>query len=302
MARCITCYDFGGLRMPINNGIASMNPASPADLDPVSQGAAQIRTIKSNLQSQFPNIGTVEPTNPTSTEFNQLVGIKTTESIQSQIDKLVAEDVIINGKYMPKAGGEFSGFVNYLTSLGNPTQPDQLAPKKYVDLMLPLAGGTLVGAGAQIKNPNLPIADQDLTNKKFVVDSIAAANPVMRRTAPPVVITGNNSSATSAQPLYDPTTENVVGIEHYAQCIVDDLTGGTASGFTAGQYCSLVLYRDTAGGGSDALVYGYFTATGNFILTWAAPRVIKRTVGPVITENMTPGKWQIFSTIFVVKK
>lgn len=277
--------------------ISQLDPANPDPTDLVSQGDDHIRMVKEVLQNNFPNLSAAAIT-PTTNEFNYLDGV--TSSIQTQLDTLSAEIDAVDDAKLNLTGGTMTGVI--LNDPGitfPPVDDDEHVTKKYVDLFIPLEGGTLVGPAAQIENPNLPLGDDDLTNKKYVDDSIEAATPLMRRMLP-VFDLINKSTTWSSSVIFDPTTEKVVGYEYV---LVNKVT---QAAYLPGDIVNWPLnVNGTSNNPAPAI---YYDSVGHIAFAMDDyPRLFPKatypsTAAPAAQVTALVGYWSVQVTVLVLKK
>lgn len=283
--------------LEIANFISQLDPANPDPTDLVSQGDDHIRMVKEVLQNNFPNLSAAAIT-PTTDEFNYLDGV--TSSIQTQLDTLSAEIDAVDDAKLNLTGGTMTGVI--LNDPGitfPPVDDDEHVTKKYVDLFIPLEGGTLVGPAAQIENPNLPLGDDDLTNKKYVDDSIEAATPLMRRMLP-VFNLRNKSTTWSSSVIFDPTTEKVVGYEYV---LVNKVT---QAAYLPGDIVNWPL--NVNGTTSNPAPAIYYDSVGHIAFAMDDyPRLFPKatypsTAAPDAQVVALVGYWSVQVTVLVLKK
>lgn len=276
--------------------ISELQPANPDPTDLVSQGDDHIRMIKEVLQNNFPNLSAAAVT-PTTTEFNFLDGV--TSAIQTQLNALGAEIDAVDAAKLNLTGGTMTGVI--LNDPGitfPPVDDDEHVTKKYVDLFLPLEGGVLVGPGAQIENPNLPLGDDDLTNKKYVDDSIEAATPLIRRQQPLFDLVNKSTVWTSAV-VFDPVTEKVIGYEYMLRNKV------TQVGYLPGDMVNWPL--NVNGGSANPAPTIYYDSVGHVAFAmddypkiWAKA-TFPSTAAPASLTTLLVGYWQVQLTVLVMK-
>jgi hypothetical protein len=277
--------------------ISQLQPANPDPTDLVSQGDDHIRMIKKVLQNTFPNLSAAAVITTTA-ELNFLDGV--TSSIQIQLAVLASEIDAVDDAKLNLSGGTMTGAI--LNGPGvtfPPTDDDEYVTKKYVDLFLPLEGGVLAGPGAQIGNPNLPLADDDLTNKKYVDDSIKAATPLMRRKLT-LFDLKNKSTTWTADPGFDPVTEIVVGYEYILRNKV------TQAGYIPGDMVNWPL--NVNGGATNPAPTIYYDSVGHIAFAMDDyPKIWTKatfpsTAAPASLTTLLVGYWQVQLTLLVMKK
>lgn len=276
--------------------ISQLDRANPDPTDLVSQGDDHLRMIKKVLQNNFPNLSDAAVT-PTTAEFNFLDGV--TSAIQTQLNALGAEIDAVDAAKLDLAGGTMTGVI--LNDPGitfPPVDDDEHVTKKYVDLFLPLEGGTLVGPAAQIENPNLPLGDDDLTNKKYVDDSIEAATPLMRREQPLFDLVNKSTTWTSAV-VFDPETEIVVGYEYVLRNKV------TKAAYLPGDIVNWPL--NVNGGSTNPVPTIYYDSVGHVAFAMDDyPKIWTKatfpsTAAPASLTTLSVGYWQVQLTVLVMK-
>jgi hypothetical protein len=84
--------------------ISQLVSANPASSDPVSDGATHLRLLKSVLQTQFPNLGTLAVT-PTAYQLNQFVPIGTIMIWHSTVATIPTGWAFCNGQTVSRSDG-----------------------------------------------------------------------------------------------------------------------------------------------------------------------------------------------------
>jgi hypothetical protein len=84
--------------------ISQLVSANPASSDPVSDGATHLRLLKSVLQTQFPNLGTLAVT-PNAHQLNQFVPIGTIMIWYSTVSSIPSGWAFCNGQTVSRSDG-----------------------------------------------------------------------------------------------------------------------------------------------------------------------------------------------------